>query len=174
MEDEALELIRRNSGLRLDAQGRFHFQGGPVESERVQALFHRGLSVRSDGEVILTVGTQWAYVACDGVARFIERLRASAEGLFVTLRGDADGRLWRSPRVAFAPDGRCYVWDGEGGPPAVLLRAAHHAVATQIREDAHGHPVLWAAGLAIPVGSLSRVPRADEAYDAVRGSARSP
>ena len=124
MDPELLEALRRDSGLRVDRDGRFFFHERPVENTRVQGLFHRHLEVRADGEVTLTVGAQWAYVACETVASFVDALAVDDGQLTARLR---DGRrvVTPSPRLGFAPDGRCYVWLGEGRPPAVLARAAH-------------------------------------------------
>ncbi len=162
MDDDALELLRRNSGLRLDRDGVFHFHGGLVESPRVQALFHRGLSVRRDGEVVLRVGEQWAYVKCEGVSRFVERLRGGAGGLEVTVRGAVDMVVCVEPQLGFAPDDRCYLWDGQGGDVAVLLRPAHHALASLLVSGPDGEPVVAIGERRLRVATLRRVPLAGE------------
>ncbi len=133
MDPEILEALRRDSGIRLDAEGGFHHRGGPVANPRVQALFHRGLSVREDGEVVLTVGHRWCYVACAGVARFVEALRFGAEGIEARTRG-AGVVAAASARFGYGPDDRVYVWlPGQDGP-ALLLRPAHLTLLTRVDE----------------------------------------
>lgn len=133
MDPELLDALRRNSGLRLDRDGDFFFHDRPVENSRVQGLFHRHLEVRADGDVTLTVGTQWAYVACETVARFIEAMALEAGALKVRLRHGEEVSA-SAPRLGFAPDGRCYVWLSDDGPPAVLTRPAHQSLASLLVE----------------------------------------
>ena len=107
MEPELLEALRRNSGLRLDSEGRFFFHDRPVENERVQTLFHRHLAVTQDGDVTLTVGEQWAYVECEAVAQFVDTIGSSGAGLKIRFRHREDSVVGE-PWLGFAPDGRCY------------------------------------------------------------------
>ena len=66
-----LDAIRRNSRIQLDREGRFHHAGEAVEHPGVHRALCRGLSVRPDGEVIISIGTQWCYVAIDETAQFV-------------------------------------------------------------------------------------------------------
>lgn len=77
---ETLRLLRENSGLRLDRDGRFWHEGGLVEHPRVAALFHRGLGRADDGRPTLTVGHMWAYVAVDDVLYRVRRARCEQDG----------------------------------------------------------------------------------------------
>ena len=127
MDPDVLEALRRNSGLRLDGEGNFHFHDRPVANPRVQSFFHERLSVRPNGDVVLTVGPQSAYVACETVARFVDAITLVSGRLKARLR---TGRviMASAPRLGFAPDGRCYVWLADGELPAVLTRSAHQAL----------------------------------------------
>ncbi|MDP6945484.1 MAG: hypothetical protein QF464_15150 [Myxococcota bacterium] len=125
--------MRRNSGLRVDGDGCFFFHDRPVENPRVQRLFHQHLAVREDGEVTLTVGSQWAYVACETVARFVEAISLEGGRLKARLRG-GEQVVADAPQLGFAPDGRCYVWLSAGAPPAVLTRSAHQALVSLLVE----------------------------------------
>ena len=158
MEPELLEALRRNSGLRLDREGRFYLHERPVENERVQALFHRSLRVRVDGEVTLHVGEQWAYVTCASAAHFVDALRIEGGEVFVRYR-HRDGEAHVDPYCAFGPDDRCYLWARVDGPPAILGRAAH-GVLTTLLEEHEGHVVIPSAGSCRPVVMLSENPTA--------------
>lgn len=154
MDEATLEALRRNSGLSLSKDGVFSFHGAEVPNPRVQALFHRGIAVRGDGEVTLEIGGRWAYVATEGVARFVSGLsvlaaRVEARFLGATIRAvvpDAFG---------IAPDDRVYGWfDGEP-VPAKLLRSAHHAVLAEV--DAEGDAVVL-GGRRVPLRALQAIP----------------
>lgn len=159
MDPAWLEALRRNSGLRLTVEGDFLFQEGPVPNSRVQELFHRGLSLRDDGEVILTVGEQWAYVQCDGVARFVDGLRVTDDVLRVQWRGDGEGAC-ADPALGYGPDARFYLWEADGAWPAILSRRAHQQLAELLREDGSGAPVLQLGSLSLAVVALDRAPAA--------------
>src|SRR5687767_11733332 len=66
MDEAALELLRTNSGLRLDRDGRLWHFGEPVEHPGVDRAFRRGLGRAPDGRATITVGRTWAYVVAEG------------------------------------------------------------------------------------------------------------
>lgn len=158
MDAETLDWLRRNSGLRIDAEGLFLYHDQPVDNVRVHQLFHRGVEVRGDGAVTLTVGSMWCYVEVDKVARFVDGLEVEEELLVARIRGA--GRVaCPDPRLGFAPDGRFYLWDEPEAFPAILTRAAHPRMVELIRgehEDATPHVPL--NGTAVAVEELARTP----------------
>ncbi len=77
-----LERLRRGLPLRLSAQGHFWFGDEPITHQRTICALRNGLDVAEDGEPIVRVGPQWAYLTVDDCI-----LRATA----VELR---DGRPW--------------------------------------------------------------------------------
>ncbi len=78
MDPDALALLRRHSGLRIDRSGRWWFRERPVENDRVNTLFHRGLEATDEG-LVLRVGEQWAYVeTVDDTPWFVERADGSS------------------------------------------------------------------------------------------------
>ena len=156
MDPELLDALRRNSGLRLDGDGQFFFHERPVENDRVQRLFHRHLAVRDDGDVTLTVGSQWAYVACETVARFVERIALEGGRLRVRFR-HGEEEVVDGPRLGFASDGRCYLWLVEDGAPAVLMRSAHQALVSLLEEQGGGLVLPLTSG-DVPVATLALPP----------------
>ena len=147
VDPEILETLRRNSGLSLSIDGVFYFQGDVVPNPRVQDLFHRGLSVRDDGDVTLKVGEIWAYVKAAGVARFITALKPGAAGLVLRWRDLSEGGA-EQPFIGIASDDRFYLWENQAAKPAILLRSAHQALA-ECLEEGEGGP-----GLALPQGRV--------------------
>ena len=161
MDPEALEYLRRHSGLTLSAAGVFSFRGAVVPNSRVQDLFHAGLEVRDDGDVTLTVGAQWAYVTCAGAARFVDSLGVVGAGLSLSLKGGR--RLVSSaPVIAYGPDERFYIWSEPEASPCVLTRAAHQQLAGLLEERVAGSLSLSLAGREVPVLTLRRTPDAHE------------
>jgi hypothetical protein len=156
MDPELLEALRRHSGLRLDSEGRFFFHDRPVENQRVQALFHRHLTVQADGDVTLTVGEQWAYVDCETVGRFVDSLRFTEGRLEVRLRHDP-ASVTAEPWLGFDSEGRCYLWLTMSGPPAILVRSAHQALASLL-EEVDGEMVLPLKSGPRPVRALAATP----------------
>ena len=156
MDPELLEALRRNSGLRLDSEGRFFFHERPVENQRVQALFHRHLEVRDDGDVTLTVGSQWAYVVCETVAYFVDSMKWNEAGLEVRFRHQ-EGAVVIEPWLGFDPVGRCYLWTTATARPAILVRSAHQMLASLL-EERDGTMVLPLPGAAREVARLMESP----------------
>jgi hypothetical protein len=167
MDPSQLEALRRNSGLSLTREGLFVYHGSPVENSRVQAMFHRGLRVLSSGEVTLSVGAQWAYVRCEGVARFAEGLEPIGSTLELRLRGDERVRC-RDPRIAFGPDDRVYVWEAPELPPAILTRAAHGRLVERVDVGDDGAPRYNHGQLSLPLETLARAPGPADPFDEVR------
>lgn len=134
MDAEALEALRRGTGLRLSDEGVFELHGRPLENPRVAALFHRGVGLGEGGEVTLTVGGRWCYLPCAGVARFVEALRFGEAGVIARMLGgderDADGMV-----VGYAPDDRLYAWLAGLAGAALLLRSAHQALLPRVGDD---------------------------------------
>lgn len=161
MESEALDFLRRHSGLSLSVDGVFSFHGQVVPNARVQVLFHEGLQVRPNGEVTLTVGSQWAFVSCEGLARFVESIGVTGGELFVSLKGHGRAPC-AEPALAYGPDERFYLWTGPAEPPAVLMRSAHQQLAGLLREDESGELVLPLDGSSVSVKTVSRRPGANE------------
>ena len=156
LDSAVLEMLRRDSGISLSADGVFHYRDAPVENTRVQALFHQGLSVREDGEVILSVGKMWAYVQVATVATFVAGLRRDAQGLHLRLRS---GRtlLAATPVLASAPDARFYVWPGPGEGVSCFDASAHRALIglLELREETLG---LTVGSKWCPVEEIGEIP----------------
>lgn len=161
MDPEVLEALRRKSHIHLDADGRFHWGTQLVPNPRVQALFHRGLELRADGEVVLQVGRMWCYVTAAGLVRFVDGFSLTDGALVARLR---DGTHHSAPRLAVAAgDGgswRFYVWPDDGGP-ALVARSAHGQLAGWLEPDPtapEGRLVLPQPAGALQVAPLAEPP----------------
>ncbi len=172
VEPEWLEALRRNSGLALDAEGRWHYASGFVENERVSEMFHRGVAVRPDGEVTLSVGKMWAYVKCEGPAFFVRSIRNAEadedEGplpqhaqhpqhAVVELAGGRKVGL-AGATFGWGPDERLYVWLHGVDGPALLLRSAHQGLLAGLEESAGDGLCLIVAGTSFDVARIPERP----------------
>lgn len=161
LDPEVLEALRRNSGIRLSWDGVFMYLESKVPNPRVQGMFHQGLSVRDDGEVVLHVGHMWCYVACEGVARFVDHIQLDEGGarLMVRSRHQAEAAPVEAAGLTLgaAPDERFYLWLEPGAPPAVVTRPAASQLAgiLELRGERAGLEVgeTWC-----PVVELARAP----------------
>ncbi len=160
MDESSLEAMRRGAGIAIDGEGRFTSAGRLVEHPRVQKLFHAGLAIREDGEVILRVGPWWCYVTTAGVAFFVEALRRNADSgtWSAALAGGREVPV-AGATLGYAPDARFYLWaDGLPGP-AILLRDAHMQLAGHLVTAREGDPVLGAEVVTLSEAPGLRTPR---------------
>lgn len=149
----ALEALRRRSGIAVSRDGELTYLGRPVANDRVVELFHRGLDVRADGEVTLSVGRFWCYPEVAGVARFVCRIRATEAGGVATLASGHELPLAGSA-IGYGPDDRFYVWlEGLVGP-AIVLREAHQVLVGLMADDPDD--------AVAAVGTLGEIPRPGE------------
>lgn len=162
-EPEWLEALRRNSGLALTRDGEWRYGTRTVESSRVQAMFHRGVAVRDDGEVTLSVGQMWAYVKTDGPAFFVRAVNVGeAHGPTLRLLGERVLPISEVVSAGWGPDDRLYLWlRGLAAQvlPAVCLREAHQALIARLEERERGH-VLAFGDREIGVSMLPAIPSA--------------
>ncbi len=82
---QQLELIRRASGLTLDAEGELLHEGEPIVHPGLHKLFQSGLDVLPSGEAIVRVGEQWAYVQTPGTPFVVQRARIAGAALELDL-----------------------------------------------------------------------------------------
>jgi hypothetical protein len=59
---DALELLREQSGLSIDLDGRFCHRGEPITHERTLAVLWGSLERRSDGRYLVRIGRESGYV----------------------------------------------------------------------------------------------------------------
>ena len=135
---EQLDVLRRNSKLRIDREGRWWLDGRLVENDKVQVLFHQCLSVDPvSGQPRLTVGTQWAFVQfIDDTAWFVTRVQVEHDRCLLTL---ADGSLehLEPTTLSMASDVDVYCVLS-GSRRARFLRAALIDLAPHIEETRNG------------------------------------
>jgi len=163
LDPEVLEALRRNSGLTLGGEGVWRYHGSKVPHPRVQKLFHEGVEVRDDGEVVLHVGRLWCYVACDSVARFVDGIafHADSGGFSARMKHGPVVAADVPPQLAFGPDERLYVWL-PGQEVACFTRGAHQEVVGHLEPTDDDRGVELVIGShRWPLPTLDEVPHPD-------------
>ena len=127
----------------MSVDGVFLHHGSPVENEKVQELFSRGVSIREDGRVILAVGPQWCYVAVEDTPYIILGVSAATEGV-PTLRLNTGARERLDPSSLWISRTRNPLRQGEWRIlPARFSRTAFHQLITDfyevVEEQGNGH-----------------------------------
>lgn len=138
IDPERLEWLRSNSGIRLDAEGRFWYRDALVEHPKVQSLFHAGLGRAPDGRATLTVGRTWCYVQVDDALYQARRALCEAPGgRLVRVRLLLDDGGWESvgpDALRLSDDGVLYARVKDGREWARLWPEAHAAVGQFVDE----------------------------------------
>ena len=160
MEPELLEILRRNSGLTLDREGRFFHKGNSIVHPRTVEVLERGLELRDDGEVIVRVGAQWAYVEPEDSVYVVRNVvpRRDEEGrllgLLLVMTGQRREELDPETLILEPPsDLYCLV---EGGRVrARFLRPAFHGLEPFLIEDDKGFALAYSVG-PVPIKQIEQ------------------
>lgn len=151
MDPELLEILRRNSGLTLDRDGCFFHEGRPIVHERTVAVLERGLMVREDGEVVVHVGNQWAYVAPEDSVYVVRNIvpehdeEGDLKALTLVMTGERREVL--DPRtLVLHPPSDLYCLVEGGNVRARFLRPAFHALEPFLIEDDKGFALAYSDG----------------------------
>ncbi len=156
MPDDALELLRSQSGLSIDDEGRFLHRGEPITHRRTLEALWRSLERVPDGRYLVRIGRESAYVAvCETpwvVVAVLEREGDEAPWLLLS---DGSREALDPATIAVGGDGilRCTV---KGGYRARFGRAAQVALGLSLEEGPPGSGglVLTVRGARWPVRGL--------------------
>lgn len=136
--EDTLELLRGQSGLAVDSEGRFLHRGEPILHERTILVLWQSLSRLPDGRYEVTIGREKAYVAVTETPWVVTALEPGLGDPPFVLRL-AGGR--REPLVAgqlsLGADG-VFRYRLEGGDLARFSRAAQIALGLALDEDPPG------------------------------------
>jgi uncharacterized protein len=138
LDDDALELLRSQSGLSIDEEGRFLHRGEPITHARTLEVLWRSLEPAPGGRWLVRVGRESGYVS---VAETPFVVRAVADGppgaAPVLLLSDGSEESLDPATLRTGGDGvlRCTL---RRGAPARFGRAAHVALGARLDEDPPG------------------------------------
>ncbi|MBI5611286.1 MAG: hypothetical protein HY902_20600 [Deltaproteobacteria bacterium] len=140
---DPLELLRRASGLSLDAEGQLLHEGEPIQHPGLRQLFQSSLDVLPSGEAIVRVGDQWAYVDSPGSPFVVQHLRATGDAVSLRLNTGATVTVPASElRLRLHGDWLLTASWSPAGPVARFGRRAWHALAMAVDQGGDGR--LWA------------------------------
>jgi uncharacterized protein len=124
---------REDSGIRLDAEGRFWHDGEPIENPNVGRAFHRGLVRAPDGRFMVRFGWDFAYVQVDDAPYQVLGISLTPDR--ITLRLDDETEEPLDPaEVTVSDQGVLYARIKDGGCEARFSRAAQGQIAPLLNE----------------------------------------
>lgn len=137
----------RESTIRLDAEGRFLHDGAQVEHRAMATAFASWIARHpDDGRFILTNGYDWTYFEVDDAPFFVERVRATPEGLVLGLF-DGTEELLDAATLRLDDEGRVRTRVKGGAFDAKLTRDAQLALGPFLEESAGGRFFLVISGV---------------------------
>jgi hypothetical protein len=150
--DDALELLRSQSGLSIDAEGRFLHRGEPITHARTLAVLWASLEPTPDGRWLVSIGRESGYVTVE-LAPYVVRGVLDREGEApLLLLSDGSREPLDPGTLALGADGvlRCAV---KSGRPASFSRAAQIALGLSLDESppGSGRYVLVVGGVRHPI-----------------------
>lgn len=137
--DEQIEKLRQ-SGIRLDADGRFWHEGAEVTHHGMKAAFYRWVDRNPDGRWVLRLDEKrFVYLEVDDTPYAITSLRLEGPRIFVHLSDDTDEEL--AYDTVKLHDGKAYATVKNGKWEARLGSKAWGALGEAI-EEKDGTPKL--------------------------------
>ncbi len=140
---------REDSGISLDADGRWFHDGEPVEHPKIVEAFNRGIELGADGRYLLRIGPDWCVVAVADAPLQVLGALVDRAGGEVALRFSNGGEELLDPATLSHRDGVLYC-SSRAGLLARFSRSAQAALSEQLGEGPEGF-TLTVAGRAYPI-----------------------
>jgi hypothetical protein len=138
LDEAALELLRSQSGLAVDDEGRFLHRGEPITHARTLEVLWRSLEPAPDGRWLVRIGRESAYVSVaetPWVVRGVGGLEPGETPWLLLPDGSREPLDPETLRVGADGVLRCAV---RNGVPARLARAAQVSLGMALEEDPPG------------------------------------
>jgi uncharacterized protein len=135
---DVLELLRAQSGLSIDEEGRFLHRGEPITHARTLAVLWSSLERVPDGRWLVRIGRESAYVAVEDGPWVVRAVLDDGPGTPPRLRlSDGSEEPLDPATLRVGSDGvlRCAV---RGGVAARFARAAHLQLGMALEEHPPG------------------------------------
>lgn len=154
---EALERFR-NSGIRLDREGRFWHEGAEVEHDGLRRAFLRWMDRLDDGRPVLRLDeNRYVYLDVEDAALLITAARWDGERAFVTINDGVEQELeYESLRVGARDALYCTV--RRGRLEARVTTPAYYVIAERIEQHDDGF-ALCAGDTRYPIARAETLPR---------------
>jgi len=152
---ELLEQFRQ-TGIRLDRQGRFWHEGAEITHDRLRRALLRWLDRLDDGRSILRLDEQrYAYLEIEDAHLLVVSARWQDDRAMVTLN-DATVEELAYDSLRIADDDTLYCAARSGKLEARVTTPAYYALAERIEETTGGGFALRAAGSSFLIGRRER------------------
>ena len=134
VDDRTLELLREQSGLSLDEEGRFLHRGEPITHARTLQVLWRSLERLPDGRYLVRVGRESGYVAIADSPYAVRAVAADPPDLFRLVLSDGSEEPLRPETLRLGRDGvlRCLV---KGDHRARFGRSAQVGLGLAMEQD---------------------------------------
>lgn len=131
---ELIERLRQ-TGIRLDREGRFWHEGQEFTHQRFRQTLLRWLDVLPDGRPILRIDDKrYAYVEVDDALLIVTALRWEEDRAFVSLNDGSEEEL-AYDTLAQASDHTLYCFVRDGRLLARIATQAYYRLANRIEES---------------------------------------
>ncbi len=130
--EEALELLRRRSGLSIDLEGCFLHRGEPIRHARTLEVLWRSLERQPDGRYLVRIGRESGWVRIEDAPYAVRGVRL--EGDPRLLLSDGSEEALRPDTLSLDAEGilHCLV---KGDHRARFARSAQVALGLALEED---------------------------------------
>ena len=147
---QEMDLIDRESGLRLDRNGRWHHEGVEVTHEGLHRAVTRWLAYDAEAArfIIRVSDDFWAWVDVDDAPFQAHLLTLTEQGLLLRL-SDQRELLWDGAEILLGEDNAWYITIGDPPLEARLSRPSLATLAERLEEDPDDEDRLW---LTLPGG----------------------
>jgi hypothetical protein len=137
----------RESSIVLDAEGRFHHEGAPVEHPGMARAFASWIDRHPDnGRFILNNGYDWSYFRVEDVPFFVLGVREQ-DGRLSLLLSDGSESPLEPAELTVGRQGALYTTVKNGKFQARFTQAAQTALAPWLVEAENGEVFLEIAGV---------------------------
>lgn len=137
MTGDPLDLLREDSGLSIDADGRMLHRGEPITHARTLEVLWASLSRDPDGRYRVRIGRESAFVRVEDAPYAVRGLVEDPGGPLLVLLSDGSREPLDPATLSVGPDGvlRCTV---RGGHAARFGRSAQVALGLALEESPPG------------------------------------
>lgn len=142
---------REDSGIRLDAQGRWWHDGVLIEHPGIVEAFNRGISPTNDGKFRLQLGSDWCFVDVEDAAYRVLAVDRTPDGQFSLRLSDRTSELLEPESLRLSADGALACRVKQGRAKAKFSREAHFALGTHLQETPEGQLSLTVGGKRYPL-----------------------
>ncbi len=130
---ELIELLREQSGLSIDREGRFLHRGEPITHPRTLEVLWRSLERAPDGRYLVRIGRESGYVRLEDAPYLVRGATREGDGFLLHL---GDGTRERLDPDTLSIDGEGVLHAVvKGGHRARCSRAAQVALGLALEED---------------------------------------